>query len=134
MSIDLKSLRERAERDHRHEQPMGVNPATILALLDRLDAAKRELSRYSMCAGHADQRMSESRAARKALGFGEDADDVSPRDLTEAIASREAQARAKALREVAAHLMNGTYSPGELARRCVNEARKLEPEAEEPSP
>ncbi|HBR0100457.1 TPA: hypothetical protein L9G11_004614 [Klebsiella pneumoniae] len=38
-----------------------------------------------MSAGHADQRMAESRAVRSALGFKPDADDVSPSDLVEAI-------------------------------------------------
>ena len=42
---------------------------------------------YSMSAGQADQRMSESRAVRSALGFQEDADDVSPSDLVEKIQS-----------------------------------------------
>ena len=44
-----------------------------------------ENARYSMSAGHADQRMAESRAVRSALGFNPDADDVSPSDLVEAI-------------------------------------------------
>ena len=43
--------------------------------------------RYSMSAGQADQRMSESRAVRSALGFQEDADDFSPSDLVEKIQS-----------------------------------------------
>ena len=38
-----------------------------------------------MSAGHADQRMAESRAVRSALGFKPDADDVSPSDLVGAI-------------------------------------------------
>ncbi|MHB6172106.1 hypothetical protein ACYBMM_15665 [Klebsiella pneumoniae] len=44
-----------------------------------------ENTRYSMSAGHADQRMAESRAVRSALGFKPDADDVSPSDLVEVI-------------------------------------------------
>ncbi|EPP6405932.1 hypothetical protein ACVOXD_000652 [Escherichia coli] len=40
-----------------------------------------------MSAGQADQRMAESRAVRSALGFQEDADDVSPSDLVEKIQS-----------------------------------------------
>lgn len=85
MSIDVKSLRERAKHDQQHEQPMGVNPTTMLALLDRLDAAEHQLSRYSMCAGQADQRRAESRACREALGFDPDSEHVSPSDLREAI-------------------------------------------------
>lgn len=46
-----------------------------------------ENGRYSMSAGQADQRMSESRAVRSALGFQEDADNVSPSDLVEKIQS-----------------------------------------------
>ncbi|URR12036.1 hypothetical protein LT980_19315 [Citrobacter portucalensis] len=46
-----------------------------------------ENGRYSMSAGQADQRMSESRSVRSALGFQEDADDVSPSDLVEKIQS-----------------------------------------------
>jgi len=38
-----------------------------------------------MSAGEADQRMSESRAVRVALGFGADAEDVAPCDLVERI-------------------------------------------------
>ncbi|HBR2960509.1 TPA: hypothetical protein L9R18_003306 [Klebsiella pneumoniae] len=59
---------------------------------DRIDILERrnaelggELSRYSMSPGQADQRMCESRAARDALGFGKDADDVAPIDLRERI-------------------------------------------------
>ncbi|HFD7769988.1 TPA: hypothetical protein ACF54Y_005103 [Klebsiella variicola] len=59
---------------------------------DRIDILERrnaelggELSRYSMSPGQADQRMCESRAARDALGFGKDADDVAPINLRERI-------------------------------------------------
>ncbi|WDB29083.1 hNH endonuclease [Escherichia albertii] len=50
-------------------------------------ALAAENGRYSMSAGQADQRMAESRAVRSALGFQEDADDVSPSDLVEKIQS-----------------------------------------------
>lgn len=56
-------------------------------------------ARYSMDAGQADQRRAESRAVRKALGFEEDADDVSPRDLLDALARLKAQWQAEALEE-----------------------------------
>ncbi|MGR7890434.1 ead/Ea22-like family protein [Klebsiella aerogenes] len=59
---------------------------------DRIDTLEKrnaqlggQLSRYSMSPGHADQRACESRAARDALGFGKDADDVAPIDLRERI-------------------------------------------------
>lgn len=46
-----------------------------------------ENGRYSMSAGQADQRMSESLAVREALGFNRLADDVSPSDLVDKIKS-----------------------------------------------
>ena len=59
---------------------------------DRIDTLEKrnaelggQLSRYSMSPGQADQSMCESRAARDALGFGKDADDVAPIDLRERI-------------------------------------------------
>ncbi|EPH9685731.1 hypothetical protein ACYCI2_13195 [Klebsiella michiganensis] len=59
---------------------------------DRIDTLEKrnaelggQLSRYSMSPGQADQRACESRAARDALGFGKDADDVAPIDLRERI-------------------------------------------------
>lgn len=52
---------------------------------ERLVQVVAENARYSMSAGQADQRMSESRAVRAALGFNPDADDVSPSDLVEKI-------------------------------------------------
>ncbi|WP_263528255.1 hypothetical protein [Klebsiella variicola] len=59
---------------------------------DRIDTLEKrnaelggQLSRYSMSPCQADQRACESRAARDALGFGKDADDVAPIDLRERI-------------------------------------------------
>ncbi|MEC5330180.1 ead/Ea22-like family protein [Klebsiella oxytoca] len=59
---------------------------------DRIDTLEKrnaelggQLSRYSISPGQADQRACESRAARDALGFGKDADDVAPIDLRERI-------------------------------------------------
>nr|WP_195322241.1 hypothetical protein [Klebsiella grimontii] len=57
----------------------------IQALNSQVEQLAAENARYSMSAGHADQRMAESRAVRSALGFKPDADDVSPSDLVEAI-------------------------------------------------
>ncbi|EPK4544203.1 hypothetical protein M1I87_004442 [Serratia marcescens] len=59
-------------------------PATDAALA-AIQAQGLENARYSMSAGHADQRMAESRSVRAALGFNPDADDVSPSDLVDAI-------------------------------------------------
>lgn len=59
-------------------------------------ALQEQLSQFSMSAGHADQRKSESVAVRVALGFSADADDVAPCDLVDAIASLQEQVRALA--------------------------------------
>lgn len=58
-----------------------------------LAAIQEQLSQFSMSAGHADQRKVESVAVRVALGFSADADDVSPSDLVDAIASIQEQVR-----------------------------------------
>jgi len=65
--------------------------------IERIAALEAELGRYSMCAGHAEQRRAESRAVREALGFGADADDVSPRDLLDALARQKARWQAEAV-------------------------------------
>lgn len=57
----------------------------VTALLAALKEKDQQLARYSISAGQADQRLCESRAVRIALGFGEDAIDVAPTDLVEAI-------------------------------------------------
>jgi hypothetical protein len=54
-------------------------------------ALQEQLSSYSMSAGQADQRKSESDAVRVALGFSADADDVSPCDLVDAISDLQEQ-------------------------------------------
>ena len=71
---------------------MTASTKDILALLAEHDADKRNieklrlaLRRYSMSAGQADQRKSESIAVRMALGFDADAEDVAPVDLCECI-------------------------------------------------
>lgn len=61
----------------------AIKTGNVLA--DQNAQLAAENARYSMSAGHADQRMAESRAVRSALGFKPDADDVSPSDLVEAI-------------------------------------------------
>ncbi|WP_097483683.1 hypothetical protein [Escherichia coli] len=55
--------------------------------LVRANALAAENARYSMSAGQADQRMSESCAVREVLGFNRSADDVSPSDLVDKIKS-----------------------------------------------
>ncbi|MDS7909641.1 hypothetical protein PTQ57_29990 [Klebsiella pasteurii] len=78
MSNDGLTLNQLAERN----AVLVTEVEKLRAERDRLAA---ENARYSMSAGHADQRMAESRAVRSALGFKPDADDVSPSDLVEAI-------------------------------------------------
>lgn len=83
MSAAIQNEMERllAERDALQQQ--------LNAALERETGLAEKLGRYSMCAGHAEQRRAESRAVRKALGFGENADDVSPQDLLNALARRD---------------------------------------------
>ncbi len=61
--------------------------ATIENLQMQVEKLAAENARYSMSAGQADQRMAESCAVREALGFNQDADDVSPSDLVDKIKS-----------------------------------------------
>jgi len=63
----------------------------------RIAEFEREMGRYNMNAGEADQRMGESKAMREALGFDPDADDVSPNDLRAALARRDKLVTADAL-------------------------------------
>ncbi|MDL4447728.1 hypothetical protein [Klebsiella michiganensis] len=64
---------------------LSIKETKVMALAKAYQLLAAENARYSMSAGHADQRMAESRAVRSALGFKPDADDVSPSDLVEAI-------------------------------------------------
>ena len=64
---------------------LSIREQKFLKLAKAYQRLAAENARYSMSAGHADQRMAESRAVRSALGFKPDADDVSPSDLVEAI-------------------------------------------------
>lgn len=64
---------------------LSIKERKYLELAKAYQQLAAENARYSMSAGHADQRMAESRAVRSALGFKPDADDVSPSDLVEAI-------------------------------------------------
>ncbi|WP_233934684.1 hypothetical protein [Klebsiella michiganensis] len=64
---------------------LSIKETKVMALAKAYVQLAAENARYSMSAGHADQRMAESRAVRSALGFKPDADDVSPSDLVEAI-------------------------------------------------
>jgi hypothetical protein len=55
------------------------------AALAALEDKDQQLTRYSVSPGMADQRICESNAVRVALGFAEDAIDIAPVDLVEAI-------------------------------------------------
>ncbi|HHZ0466811.1 TPA: hNH endonuclease [Escherichia coli] len=61
--------------------------AAVKLAHEKFSALAAENARYSMSAGQADQRMSESCAVREALGFNRSADDVSPSDLVDKIKS-----------------------------------------------
>lgn len=74
-----------------HSQVVGK----VRALINERDKLKSELSRYSMSAGQADQRMAESKAVREVLGLDPDGDDVSPVDLVSKINEIKAVAASK---------------------------------------
>lgn len=78
---ELESKLETALRECRSA---GI---TIDNLEAKCAALAVENARYSMSAGQADQRMSESCAVREVLGFDRSADDVSPSDLVDKIKS-----------------------------------------------
>ncbi|MBY7281500.1 hNH endonuclease [Escherichia ruysiae] len=78
---ELESKLETALRECRSA---GI---TIDNLEAKCEALAVENARYSMSAGQADQRMSESCAVREVLGFDRSADDVSPSDLVDKIKS-----------------------------------------------
>lgn len=86
-----ETLFERSPDDESEYYRLGVRlahqawQAATNAMEAKCAALAAENARYSMSAGQADQRMSESRAVRAALGFNPDADDVSPSDLVEKI-------------------------------------------------
>lgn len=81
---DYAELESKLETALRECRSAGI---TIDNMEAKCSALTAENGRYSMSAGQADQRMAESRAVRSALGFQEDADDVSPSDLVEKIQS-----------------------------------------------
>lgn len=84
MTITLQAVNELiASLDSAGE--LSIREQKFLKLAKAYQQLAAENARYSMSAGHADQRMAESRAVRSALGFKPDADDVSPSDLVEAI-------------------------------------------------
>lgn len=95
---------------------------------DERDALAAKLSRHTMDAGHAEQRRAESRAVREALGFEPDADDVSPRDLLDAIARLIEQKQAEAIFELTPCLV--TKADQQIARhkaRCHLKHQAKEP-------
>lgn len=114
------------------------------AALNRIEYLEHQLARHSMDAGQAEQRRAESRAARLELGFPADSDDVSPSDLRQAFARRDAEKQAAAFRRVAAGLdpesdefTGPTYHEAEMigmeisgptncsdARRCMRAGRR----------
>ncbi|MCO6013081.1 hypothetical protein NFP34_06805 [Enterobacter hormaechei] len=90
-AVDVRSLAQLISDLATQLEVQFVRSTNMAVQLANAESKCRELAaengRYSMSAGQADQRMSESRAVRSALGFQEDADDVSPSDLVEKIQS-----------------------------------------------
>ena len=90
-AVDVRSLAQLISDLATQLEVQFVRSTNMAVQLANAESKCRELAaengRYSMSAGQADQRMSESRAVRSALGFQEDADDVSPSDLVEKIKS-----------------------------------------------
>ncbi|HBZ8115086.1 TPA: hypothetical protein MM166_000207 [Klebsiella pneumoniae] len=84
MTITLQAVNELIASLESAGEP-SIREQKFLKLAKAFKQLAAENARYSMSAGHADQRMAESRAVRSALGFKPDADDVSPSDLVEAI-------------------------------------------------
>ncbi|MGY0156403.1 hypothetical protein ACVQK1_09205 [Edwardsiella tarda] len=98
-----------------------TNAEYLFRKFSELEVCGALLDRYSMSAGQADQRMAESRAVRKALGFNEEADDVSPADLVERIndlRSQGVEMLAKHMRE------NGYASEANGAEEFASQLRK----------
>lgn len=90
-AVDVRSLAQLISDLATQLEVQFVRSTDMAVQLANAESKCRELAaengRYSMSAGQADQRMSESRSVRSALGFQEDADDVSPSDLVEKIQS-----------------------------------------------
>lgn len=84
MTITLQAVNELIQ-SLENAGELSIKETKVMALAKAYQQLAAENARYSMSAGHADQRMAESRAVRSALGFKPDADDVSPSDLVEAI-------------------------------------------------
>ena len=102
--------------------------------IERIAELEAELGRYSMCAGHAEQRRAESRAIRQALGFEPDADDVSPNDLLMALVRIKAEWQADMLEELISRSKAiGTDEPWTVEELEQEEAN-LRRRAKEPTP
>ena len=102
--------------------PVGT-VAKLAEVKAERDALAAKLARYDMCAGHAQQRRAESRVMREALGFASDADDVSPRDLLDALARLKAEWQAEAVETAVAR---GYRSRDELAGWAEHLRRQAE--------
>ncbi|MFK8256828.1 hypothetical protein ACFL9S_03480 [Erwinia sp. AnSW2-5] len=87
-----------------------------MAVYVERDALNETLSRYSMSPAWADQRQNESKYVREVLGFGADADDVSPKDLVDAIAALQEQVRALAAENVA---LKSVFNTEEISEEAV---------------
>ncbi|HGF8629987.1 TPA: hypothetical protein ACJCF4_000620 [Salmonella enterica subsp. enterica] len=90
-AVDVRSLAQLISDLATQLEVQFVRSTNMAVQLANAESKCRELAaenaRYSMSAGQADQRMAESCAVREALGFNQDADDVSPSDLVDKIKS-----------------------------------------------
>lgn len=109
--IQNEMERLRSERDALKQQ--------LDEALEREAALAARLGRYSMCAGHAEQRRAESRAVRNALGFGEDDNDVSPQDLLNALNRRDLINQAEVL-ELAESAMTNEQDAATMRLNAAN--------------
>ena len=97
-----------------------------LIACSQLIAAEARIAEYGMSPGHAHQRLCESRAARNELGFGEDADDVAPADLREAI--QELRKRAEAAEAQIKELTADLDKESEIRHRIHEELNAIKGE------
>lgn len=87
LEVQLVRANALAEDHQRAIESIKQADAAVKLAHEKFSALAAENARYSMSAGQADQRMSESCAVREALGFNRSADDVSPSDLVDKIKS-----------------------------------------------
>lgn len=116
----------------------AADPDTILSIVERLRAA--ETHEQALAAYQADlvrelsccQRILHSLAhsGQVTPEYADEAKAVLKRTKEASRARRDAEVRGKALREVAAHIYNGEFSPSNLAKWCLDQDREGRRQAE----